>query len=65
VLVNARCGHDGDDIPLLALTQHLFMNFTERQTVEQKIVPLDGREAMHTILSAKLDGVPRCSTRSC
>ena len=59
VLVNARCGHDGDDIPLLALTQHLFMSFTERQTVEQKIVPMDGREAMHTILNAKLDGVPK------
>jgi hypothetical protein len=59
VLVNARCGHDGDDVPLLALMQHLFMNFTERQTLEQKVVPLDGREAMHTILSAKLDGVPK------
>jgi hypothetical protein len=59
VLVNARCGHDGDDVPLPALVQHLFLNFTERQTLEQQIVPLDGREALHTILSAKLDGVPK------
>jgi hypothetical protein len=59
VLVNARCGNDGDDVPLLALTQHLFMLFTERETLEQKIVPMDGREAMHTILRAKLDGVPK------
>jgi hypothetical protein len=35
------------------------MNFTDRRTVEQKIVPMDGREAMHTILSARLDGVPK------
>ena len=59
VLVNARCGQESDDVPLLALTQHLFMMFTERETIEQKIVPMDGREAMQTILRAKLDGVPK------
>ena len=48
VLVNGRCGKDGDDVPLLALTQHLFISFTERETIEQKVVPMDGREAMHT-----------------
>jgi hypothetical protein len=59
VLVNGRCGKDGDDVPLLALTQHLFMRFTDRELVEQTIVPMDGREAMHTIMRAKLDGVPK------
>ncbi|HEY3593264.1 MAG TPA: hypothetical protein VGL13_05300, partial [Polyangiaceae bacterium] len=60
VLVNARCGQDGDDVPLLALTKHLFMSFTEREPIEQQaVVSMDGREAMHTILSAKLDGVPK------
>jgi hypothetical protein len=59
VLVNGRCGHDGDDVPLLALTQHLFMTFTEREIIEQKVIPMDGREAMHTIVRAKLDGVPK------
>ena len=59
VLVNGRCGKDSDDVPLQALTQHLFMMFTERETIEQKVVPLDGREAMHTVLRAKLDGVPK------
>ncbi|MET0591200.1 MAG: hypothetical protein ABW133_00770 [Polyangiaceae bacterium] len=59
ILVNGRCGKDGDDVPLQALTQHLFITFTERETVEQKVVPLDGREAMHTVLRAKLDGVPK------
>jgi len=59
VLVNGRCGQDGDDVPLLALTQHLFMSFTEREIVEQTVVPMDGREAMHTVMRAKLDGVPK------
>ena len=59
VLVNGRCGHDGDDVPLLALTQHLFMSFTERETLEQKVIPMDGREALHTVMRAKLDGVPK------
>jgi hypothetical protein len=59
VLVNARCGKDGDDIPLAALTAHLFMTFTERETLEQGVVPMDGREAMHSVVKAKLDGVPK------
>jgi hypothetical protein len=58
VLVNGRCGMDGDDVPLSALTQHLFLRFTERQAAEEQIVPFDGREAMHTLIVAKLDGVP-------
>jgi hypothetical protein len=59
ILVNGRCGHDGDDVPLLALTKHLFMSFTERETLEQEVIPMDGREAMHTVMRAKLDGVPK------
>ena len=59
VLVNARCGNDSDDVPLQALMQHLFMTFTERETIEQSVVPMDGREVMHTLLRAKLDGVPK------
>ena len=35
------------------------MSFTDRETLHQTVVPMDGREAMHTILSAKLDGVPK------
>lgn len=59
VLVNARCRQDGDDVPLVALTNHLFMTFTERETIEQKVEPLDGRDALHTLMRAKLDGVPK------
>ncbi len=59
VLVNARCGKDGEDVPLLALTRHLFISFTDRETIEEKTIPMDGREAMHTIMRARLDGVPK------
>lgn len=57
IVVNGRCNVDGEDVPLEALTQHLFIRFTERRIVEQKVVPFDRREAMHTVIEAKLDGV--------
>lgn len=57
VNVYGRCGQDADDVPLAALTNHLLIGFTEREVQEQKVVPMDGREAMHTIVSGKLDGV--------
>jgi hypothetical protein len=59
VTVNGRCGKDGDDVPLQALTQHLFVYFTDRNVIEQRVVSLDGRDALRTELSAKLDGVAR------
>ena len=59
VAVNGRCGVDGDDVPLQALTHHLFLNFTDRQVVTQAARELDGREALRTELVAELDGVPR------
>lgn len=57
VNVYGRCGQDADDVPLVALTQHLLIGFTERDVKSQKVIPMDGREAMHTVLTAKLDGV--------
>jgi hypothetical protein len=59
VLLNARCKNADDDVPLAALTRQLFMTFTEREAALQNTVPLDGREAMHTVLKARLDGVPK------
>jgi hypothetical protein len=59
ISVNGRCGKDGDDVPLEALTQHLFMYFTDRQILAQGKISLDGRDALRTELAAKLDGVPR------
>ncbi|WP_245678396.1 hypothetical protein [Chondromyces crocatus] len=58
IAINGRCRGE-DDVPLTALTQHLFLQFTERDILSQEVVPMDGREAMHTVLQAKLDGVPK------
>jgi hypothetical protein len=58
IVLNARCGVDGEDVPLEALTQHLFMRFTEREIVDQRVVPFDRREALRSVVTAKLDGVP-------
>ena len=49
----------GLDIPLTALRSHLMIGFTEREVVEEELVPMDGREALRTHFTAKLDGVPR------
>jgi len=57
--VNGRCGMDGDDVPLSSLTQHLFLQFTERELKSQREVSLDGRAALRTELMGKLDGVPK------
>lgn len=57
--VNGRCGIDGDDVPLSALTQHLFLQFTERQQTLQQELSLDGRAALRTELVGRLDGVPK------
>lgn len=47
------------DIPLTALRNHLLIGFTQREIVEEEVVPMDGREALRTHVRAKLDGVPR------
>lgn len=59
VSIGSRCGKDAEDVPLEALTQHLFIQFTERQVDNQQRVALDGREALRTEMMAKLDGVNR------
>lgn len=58
VLLNARCLSADDRTPLVALTNHLLIGATEREYVSQETEPFDGREALHTKLKAKWDGVP-------
>lgn len=57
VLVNARCTPGESDAPLVALTNHLLMGSTEREVLSQEVEPFDGREALHSRVSAKWDGV--------
>lgn len=58
VLVNARCLSSDERTPLVALTNHLLIGATERKYIIQNVEPFDGREALHTKLEAKWDGVP-------
>jgi hypothetical protein len=59
VAINGRCGKDAEDVPLRSLTQHLFLQFTDRRLEEQELFPLDGREALRTQMVARLDGVQK------
>lgn len=59
VALNGRCKVDGDDVPLASLTQHLFLEFTDRTQLSQAPLSLDGREALRTEISAALDGVKK------
>jgi hypothetical protein len=56
--VDSNCD-PAHDIPLTALRSHLLIGFTDREVIEEQVVPMDGREALRTHLTAKLDGVPR------
>lgn len=54
---NATCREHGDP-SLEVLTQHLLFGFTDRTLEGQQSMELDGREALHSVYEAKLDGVP-------
>jgi hypothetical protein len=58
IAADVTCRDDGDATPLATLTRHLLIGYTERQVREQRTLPFAGREALHTVVAAKLDGVP-------
>lgn len=58
ILLNSRCSPSDRDAPLVALTDHLILGTTARRVTREETVPFDGREAQHTLLEARLDGVP-------
>jgi hypothetical protein len=58
VLLNSRCASADRDAPLVSLTGHLIIGTTERKVAMEETVPFDQREARHTRMTAKLDGVP-------
>jgi hypothetical protein len=58
-LFDVRCGRRDDDAPLSVLTEHLVMGTTDREFETEETIPFDGREALRSVLRAKLDGVPR------
>ncbi len=58
VLVNSRCSSSDRDAPLVSLTEHLIIGTTDRHVSREETIPFDAREARHTVLTARLDGVP-------
>lgn len=56
--VDAFCKRSFDDAPLEVLTRQLFYDLTDQHTLAQREVQLDGRQALRTTLSGRLDGAP-------
>jgi hypothetical protein len=56
--VNSTC-KDYQDVPLVALNRQLLIGFTDVQKWEQQTQMLDGREALFSRYTVKMDGVER------
>ncbi|MCA9536936.1 MAG: hypothetical protein KC593_24805 [Myxococcales bacterium] len=56
IQANASC-QAGLDIPLEALRNHLVIGFTDRETLREERIGLDGREALDMHMRARIDGV--------
>ncbi len=54
----ATCRADADAAPLQALTRQLLIGYTDRHVRSSETLSLDGRAALHTVVDARLDGVP-------
>src|SRR4051812_47530944 len=57
IAMNSTC-RNFDDAPLDVLTNHLMMGFTNKLQVDRKGFTMDGREALESTYTARLDGVP-------
>jgi hypothetical protein len=57
ISVNSTCT-EYEDVPVVALVNHLLFGTTKRRFVTEEDVTLDGRGARHVIVHAELDGVP-------
>jgi hypothetical protein len=55
---NATCRDDAEAASLEVLMRHLILGYTDVQERKSENVWLDGREALHQIVDARLDGVP-------
>lgn len=58
LLVNSAC-EGVQDSPLIGLTNELLIGTTEREIIEQDVIPWSRREALESVVLGKLDGVPR------
>jgi hypothetical protein len=58
LLVNSHC-EGVQDAPLSGLAGELMLGMTEREVLEERVLPFAGREALEMTARGKLDGVPR------
>lgn len=58
MFLNSTCG-GVQDAPLIALSNELLIGSTEREIVQQEVMPWSNREALETVVTCKLDGVAR------
>jgi hypothetical protein len=58
IQANATCRDDASPATLEALTRHLLIGYTDRRVLAEERVPLAAREALHTVVAVRLDGVP-------
>jgi hypothetical protein len=58
LLVNSHC-EGVRDAPLEGLTDDLLIGMTEREIIDQQKLMISRREALETVATAKIDGVPR------
>jgi hypothetical protein len=54
----AMADNDSGDAPLFVLANHLMFGMTERNMIKREMITMSGREALHTVAEAQLDGVP-------
>lgn len=58
LLINSAC-EGVKDSPLIGLTNELLIGTTEREVLQQDLMPWSKREALETVVTGKLDGVLR------
>lgn len=58
IVSNATCRDDAEGAPLSSLTAHMLVGYTERHERSRELLSFGGREALRSVIEAKLDGVP-------
>ena|SRR5438874_8884159 len=56
---NATCRDDAEVASLEVLMRHLLIGYTDVQVQQNERVRLDGREALHHVIQARLDEIGR------
>ena len=58
ILGYASCRDDAEATPLSSLTAHLLVGYSDRRERSSELIAFAQREALRSVIDAKLDGVP-------